>query len=201
MNILYKIYQLACLYGLFLIWWLIAPFKYFGQFNFIIWFIICSTFIPSAFAIPQSAQFPDINFNVFSDFICQEFGPNISLATVLTLLFTLTENPELLSLHSRQQNPVFSDERKVIATGWIKSLSRAVLQRFKDSTKTLFKEREFPSQQNQQVLEISNKLDRFAKLLGFTPYSKTKKSKQKLLPISYESIKPIHVICPITAVQ
>ncbi|PPQ74593.1 hypothetical protein CVT25_005120 [Psilocybe cyanescens] len=132
--------------------------------------------MPGVFAIPQSANFPDINFNVFSEFIQETFGSNISLATVLALLFTLTENPE-----------------QVIATRWIKSLARAVLWRFKDNTKSLFKEREFPTQQHQQMLEISNKLNYFAKLMGLTPYTKSGKFKQKLLPISHESIKAVHV--------
>lgn len=149
--------------------------------------------MPGVFAIPQSANFPDINFNVFSEFIQETFGSNISLATVLALLFTLTENPELLTLHAWQQNPVFPDERQVIATRWIKSLARAVLWRFKDNTKSLFKEREFPTQQHQQMLEISNKLNYFAKLMGLTPYTKSGKFKQKLLPISHESIKAVHV--------
>ena len=52
----------------------------------------------------------------------QTFGSDISLATVLLLLFTMTENPELLSLHAHQQHPA-EGENKTVASGWIRSLS------------------------------------------------------------------------------
>ena len=57
-------------------------------------------------AMPKlnETTFPDLTFKVFSEFVFSHFGSQVSLATVLVLLFTMTENPELLSLHDRQQN-------------------------------------------------------------------------------------------------
>jgi hypothetical protein len=55
---------------------------------------------------------------LFSIFIEDTFGTKISLATVLLLLFSMIENPELLSLHARQQHPS-EDENKTLASGWI----------------------------------------------------------------------------------
>ena len=48
-------------------------------------------------------------------FIEDTFGPKISLATVLLVLFSMTE---LLSLHACQQHPS-EEEKKITASGWI----------------------------------------------------------------------------------
>jgi len=57
--------------------------------------------LPLVFALPEQDSFPDITFKVFSQFIEKEFGSKISLATVLVVLFSLTDNSELLNLHVR----------------------------------------------------------------------------------------------------
>jgi len=56
--------------------------------------------IPLVCAAPQTQPFPDIPFHNFSDFISKTFSSKVSLATVLLVLFSMTENPELLSLHA-----------------------------------------------------------------------------------------------------
>jgi len=73
--------------------------------------------------------FPDISFSAFNQIIESTFGSNISLATVLTLLFTITENVDLLNLHFRQQHPEFQGENKTQTTGWLIALSRALINR------------------------------------------------------------------------
>ena len=83
---------------------------------------IILAFVPFVSAAPKIQPFPNLPFKVFSGFVEQTFGPHISLATVLLLLFTMTENPELLSLHARQQHPA-EGENKTVASGWIHSLS------------------------------------------------------------------------------
>jgi hypothetical protein len=55
--------------------------------------------VPSVYAVQTEHPFPDISFHVFNQIIESTFGTNISLATVLTLLFTMTENVDLLNLH------------------------------------------------------------------------------------------------------
>ena len=67
--------------------------------------VIIITFMPFVSASPTTQPFPDIPFKDFSAFVEQTFGSKISLATVLLLLFTMTENPELLNLHACQQHP------------------------------------------------------------------------------------------------
>ena len=61
--------------------------------------------------------FRDITFKIFSDFVFQNFSSRVSLATVLLVLFSLTENPDLLNLHGRQQNPYIQGERKETSSG------------------------------------------------------------------------------------
>ena len=51
----------------------------------------------------QEHAFPDIAFKVFNDFVTTNFSSKVSLATVLLILFSMTENSELLSLHGCQQ--------------------------------------------------------------------------------------------------
>jgi len=65
--------------------------------------------LPTVVATPNTQSFPDITFKVFSDFVTQNFSSQVSLATVLLVLFTLTENPDLLNLHGRQKNPLSED--------------------------------------------------------------------------------------------
>ena len=83
-------------------------------------------FMPFVSAAPQTQPFPEISFKVFSMFIEDMFGPKISLATVLLVLFSMTENPKLLSLHAHQQH--FSENKnKISVSGWIQSLSHAMM--------------------------------------------------------------------------
>jgi hypothetical protein len=124
------------------------------------------------------------------------FNPQVSLATVLLVLFSVTENPELLSLHARQQNPVFPGETRVHATGWMRALSRGVMHRLGTTTKTLFRDREFPTKQKDKVSSLAVKLGALVNLFGLTPYDSQNKFKGKLLPISYDAIQAVLAICP-----
>jgi len=48
-------------------------------------------FIPHVVASPQFASFPSIPFKDFSDFILGNFGPTISLSTVINNTFTVND--------------------------------------------------------------------------------------------------------------
>jgi CxC5 like cysteine cluster associated with KDZ transposases len=144
----------------------------------------------------EKAVFPDLTFKVFSEFILSDFSSQVSLATVLVLLFTMTENPELLSLHARQQNPVYSEEKNVKVSGWMKALAKALTNRLEDETQTLFKKTEWPLNEDKIVFSLGKKLDGLAKVLGLYPYNKKGKFKGKLKPVSHDEIEPVLVICP-----
>ena len=115
-------------------------------------FLVTLTFVPFVSAAPQTQPFPETSFKVFSMFIEDTFGPKISLATVLFILFSMTENPELLNL---QQHPT-EDENKITASGWIRSLSHAMMHKLQNDTESLFQPGEFLPR---QVLALSTKLD------------------------------------------
>jgi hypothetical protein len=73
--------------------------------------------LPGVSATPTAGTFPDIPFSVFAQFIEDNFSHRITLTTVLVLLFSLTQNTELLNLHARQQNPRFAGERRQAVSG------------------------------------------------------------------------------------
>ena len=68
---------------------------------------------PGVNALENEQAFPDIPFKLFNEFVAQNFSSKITLATVLMLFFTMTENTDLLNLHQCQQNPQLSDEKQV----------------------------------------------------------------------------------------
>ena len=122
------------------------------------------------------------------------------MATVLLVLFSLTENPELLSLHAHQQHPECKDEHKTVASGWMQALSRAIMHQLKGDFKMLFHDKELPEEKTQQITKLSTKLDGFASLLHLTPYDHKNKFTGKLLPVSYDAIQGIPTICPDTPI-
>ena len=155
--------------------------------------------LPTVTAMSDVQPFPDITFKVFGDFVTQNFSSRVSLATVLLVLFSLTDNTDLLNLHSRQKNPHVQGERKDTSSGWIKTLARAVEDRLGTDAKTLMKHKEIPQDLNDNALitPIAAKLDKMASVLKLEPvFSKSGKIKQKLATISHQNITAVHVICP-----
>jgi hypothetical protein len=163
-------------------------------------FAIFAMFIPLVSAAPQTQPFPNVPFKVFSTFVEQSFNSRVSLATVLLVVFSLTENPELLTLHARQQNPQLEGENKVVASGWMRALSRAMMHQLKSETEMLFRDREFPKEEPQQVVKLCGKLDNLATILNLTPYDRRNNFKGNLLPVSYNAIQGIPTICPNTPI-
>jgi len=136
--------------------------------------------------------FPDIPFDEFSQFIQKNFDSTISLASVLCILFSLTENPELLALHARQQKGRYEGENSINVTGWIKCLSRSIQDKL--NVKFLKESDDAPS--DYKTTAFGLQLDAMAKLLQLHPGNKSGKVKQKLKPVSYKAIEGIHMICP-----
>jgi hypothetical protein len=156
------------------------------------WLMIC----PSMVAAKEEHPFPDIPFKTFSQFIQNNFSSSISLATVLMILFSMTENTTLLSLHACQQNPECGGEISTTATGWIRSLARFIINRNNGTEKMLKKHDIAAVTSDQQIISLSFKLDNLAKVLKLYPYDKNGKFKGKLKPISLKEIQPVQVICP-----
>ncbi|KAF8867883.1 hypothetical protein CPB84DRAFT_1819655 [Gymnopilus junonius] len=138
-------------------------------------------FMPLVSAAQNTQPFPDIPFRTFSTFISNTFHPDVPLATVLLVLFTLTDNTDLLNLHGHQQNPQYLRENKTLATGWIRALSRDLIQRL--------------GGQLEMVTKVAVKLNALSQKLDLNPYSNGD-FKRKLQPVSYDKIRGTPIICP-----
>ena len=136
-----------------------------------LWALLFLAVLPTASAIPNEAAFPNISFRTFNVFVQENFGTDISLATVLMVLFTLTNNPTLLSLHACQQNPAVPGENKVEITAWIKALARALQEKLADQIYTLQKDDDTVTTNNALINSVGGKLDQFAKHLNLHPYN------------------------------
>jgi hypothetical protein len=167
-----------------------------SQGNLVTWLLIFFGFawLPVVSAEPDFDKFPDVTFKVFSDFVQQQLGKDISLATVLTVLFSLTSNPDLLGLHARQQHPKAHGEISQALSGWIKVLSQALQDRLGNATSTLFQRDDLKS--TSVTNRLAAKLDSLSKILGLHPYTREGVFLGKLKPIDEKDIAPVYIICP-----
>ena len=167
--------------------------------------IVLMFLCPGVNAAPNTTPFPDITFKAFNKFVERNFSSNITLTTVLTLLFTLTENTDLLNLHQQQQNPQLKEEndekkeKRVEISSWINSLACEVQkQTTKKQFKTLFQTSEALQSipDTQVITRVSTKLNGFINLLGLNSFGTDGKLIRKLYPVSKKEIQPILIICP-----
>ena len=157
-------------------------------------------FVPTASAFPEEMEFPHIGFQEFSQFILDNFNPTISLTSVLCMLFSITENPDLLTLHTRQQTTRFQGEHSTSVSAWIRCLAHLVQDKLSIDGSTLLKpSEEGPGVPNDQTITtLSIQLDAFAALLQLKPCDKNRRVKKKLKPVSYKKIKAVHIVCPVS---
>ena len=79
--------------------------------------------LPCAAAAPLEDPFPDIRFIDFAKVVKLTFGENITLATVLMLLFSITSNTDILNLHGQQKAV---DSNNQVVTSWMAAFVRAI---------------------------------------------------------------------------
>jgi hypothetical protein len=170
----------------------------FSQLSTFSWIFILAAFIPMVSGSPTSQKFPDITFQTFNAFITANFNPHVSLSTVLLVLFTLIENPDLLNLHSRQQNALYDSERAIKVTGWIIALTTAISDKLGDSFTELLLQTDLVSepQEKEYIPPVALKLNKFANILDLLPYTKSGRFKGKTNTISLDKVQPVTVICP-----
>ena len=150
-------------------------------------------------AVPEEGQFPDISFKLFSQFIQENFSSRITLSQVLLVLFTITDNHDLLNLHAQQQNPRYMGEKLSSNSGWLKCLARALHEKLGEDNTKLFKSyQKNQLSENERVDGITQKVDGLAKLLNLYPYDSDGQFRGKLKAVSYTSIKAAQVICPLS---
>ena len=165
------------------------------QLPYIVQLLFWMALIPSVNA--SQCDFPNITFQSFSHFISSTFHPDISLATVLFLLFSLTENTDLLNLHSRQKQQVYPSEKVTKNTGWMIALVKALLDQLDQETICHLFPNSNPEDDRNSILGV--KVDTMAQKLKLLPYTKSNQFKSnRVLPISNEKIKPVHILCPST---
>ena len=157
------------------------------QFRFLAWLMMALLLVPGVSAHNEETSFPNISFKVFTRFVKENFSSNITLSQVLLVLFTMTDNTDLLNLHARQQNPEYPEENHSSDSGWIRGLARALQDKLGDGQKRLFKKTD-NSNSDDQLTAIGEKLDGLAKVLKLYPYDKYRQYQDKLKPISYASI-------------
>jgi hypothetical protein len=163
------------------------------QLPFIVQLLFWMTLIPPVYA--SQRDFPNISFQSFSLFISSTFHQDISLSTVIFLLFSLTENTDLLNLHSRQQQQIYPSEKIVIFTGWMHALVNAVINQLDEETVShLFLNSDQEVDHNKI---LGRKLYAMAQKLKLMPYTKSNQFKSKRVqPISHDEIKPVRLLCP-----
>jgi hypothetical protein len=158
--------------------------------------LIILRYIPVTTALPDQDAFPDISFKLFSKLVTKQFSSEVTLATVLTVVFTLTNNSDLLNLHARQQHPQVHGETRQTLSGWIKSLARALQCKLSDDAESLLKDTEDDLTPDQRTTAIAAKLDSISKVLGLDPFDQNGELVQILNPISEQAIEPAYIICP-----
>ncbi|KAH6866138.1 hypothetical protein BKA70DRAFT_1134626, partial [Coprinopsis sp. MPI-PUGE-AT-0042] len=97
------------------------------------WFgrlLLATLWLPLVTAQPTS-PFPDITFRAFYKFIRQNYDSKISLSSVLLILFTILEIPQLLNLHFRRSARQMPGETS--SHLWIDRLGRLLDLRFKSN--------------------------------------------------------------------
>lgn len=156
--------------------------------------------MPGVAAHSGDGTFPNIPFKVFNDFVKENFSSRITLSQALLVLFTVTENTDLLSLHARQQHGVYEGEIGQKSTGWIRSLARALNDKMDSEATYLFKTGTIRSNPKDTITDIGAKLDGMAKILKLDPFDEEGVFQGKLKTVSYKSIEAAQVICPIAVV-
>ena len=159
--------------------------------------LLVFAWLPIAAAHSDFDEFPDITFKVFSDFVQQQFGRDVSLATVLIVLFSLTSNSDLLGLHARQQYAKADKEIRQPLSGWLRALAEALWSRLGDQADTLLQKKETSSEA--VTKNLTAKLDGLSKVLQLDPFQRYGNMSAKLRSIDEKNIAPVRVICPITA--
>src|ERR1700683_1892809 len=154
--------------------------------------------LPVVSAAPNDDPFSGITFKAFSEFVEQHFNFRISLTSVLVVLFTLTNNSDVLNLHAHQQHPL-PDEHLQMISGWLKALARALDKKLGQDTGQLF-QTTANLNNDQRNSAIAIKLNSLYKLLDLSPYDNEGVFHQSRYKQVRKEIEPAYVISP-TSIQ
>ncbi|KAJ8701364.1 hypothetical protein PTI98_000160 [Pleurotus ostreatus] len=182
-----------------------------------LWMVLSVLFLlgllPCATAAPLEDPFPDIRFADFAKVIKLTFGENISLATVLMLLFSITTNTDILNLHG-QQRAVSSNNQ--VVTSWMAAFVCAIKDKLQvdvsdvpgdsDDDDAGAGNVDSDSGSSEDNMDASDNNSNSGSDISFWPATTTNRVLQrarppyllcrKLLSISTSSIWPIIIITP-----
>jgi CxC5 like cysteine cluster associated with KDZ transposases len=160
-------------------------------------FVLLVGLLPVVSAASNDDPFSGITFRAFSEFVEQHFSSRISLTTVLIVLFTMTNNSDLLNLHARQQHPL-PDERLQMISGWLKALAYALDGKLGQDTDRLFQTTDNLSNldNDQRNSAIATKLDVLYRLLDLSPYDDQGVFHESRYKQVKKEIEPACVISP-----
>ena len=163
------------------------------------WIILALTQLPFVVTSSSEQNFPNISFQTFSTFVSKNFSSEISLSAVLMVLFTMTNNTDLLSLHAKDMS---SNRSSNSGSGWMNALAFALIERLGEQTCLLFpNSQSLQKYTDQQKLNaLSKQLDAFAKTLQLYSVNHRGQFKGKLKSVSHAAIDPIYILAPSTPV-
>ncbi|KIM83350.1 hypothetical protein PILCRDRAFT_37562, partial [Piloderma croceum F 1598] len=162
-------------------------------------FVLLVGLLPVVSAAPNNDPFSGMTFRAFSEFVEQHFSSRISLTTVMVVLFTMTNNFDLLNLHACQQHTLpLPDEHLQTISGWLKALARALDGKLGQDTDRLFQTTDNLSNldNDQRNSAIATKLDSLYKLLDLSPYDDEGVFCQSRYKQVKKEIEPAYVISP-----
>ena len=162
--------------------------------------ILACAFLPVASAASTATPFPDMPFSAFSQIIAEEFSPDISLVTVLTVLLSLVANTDLLNLHGRQQTPRQPGENKQTVTGWMKAFVSSLNSRL-GGPDSLLSVRDTPSSlsRDAKITIVADKMNTLVQHLGLTPFTHDGRFRGWLTTVATSDIQPVRLLCPLSA--
>ena len=136
------------------------------------YFVLLIGLLPVVSAAPNDDPFSGITFRAVSEFVEQNLSSRTTLTTVLVVLFTMTNNSDLLNLHACQQHSLHNEHLQTIS-GWLKALAHALDETLGQDTTRLFQATDNVSSfdSDQRNAAISTKLDGLYKLPDLSPYN------------------------------
>ena len=107
-SVFFKVYNSSKFFFISALWLVLSAISLVSHYWILVWLLIWLHLVSFTYAASPQHSFPNIPFSLFSDTVQSNFGRDVSLATVLAILFTLVENPDLLNLHFQStKSPVF----------------------------------------------------------------------------------------------
>jgi len=142
----------------------------------------------------STQDFPHITFAAFSKLILETFNADTKLDTVLIILFSILENPEIFNHHGRTKYHKHKSEYTISHNSWISGFSEILLGRLPGGVKDVFGNDASFDRIGTSAMIIA--VDKVATTLGYQSYTSDGKKLRTLKPVNLQKLQPIHMIVP-----